>query len=151
MRNLGDAERDSLLQDFAGGILRHADLGGRAAHHIVEIIAFHDRARDVDTGLVECARCAANGTGQDGQFELAVEIVHTGDKRLALLLDLLQELSLLGLLLLDGQRGLELGLVFDDLIIFALQLVEIVDTKLGLGDLLVDIFFGADHVDDTVP
>ena len=83
--------------------------------------------------------------------QAGVEIIHTGDERLALFLDLLQELGLLGLLLLDGQRGLEFGLVFDDLFIFALQLVEIVDTKLGLGDLLVDIFLGADHVDDTVP
>ena len=151
MRNLGHAERHGLLQHFTGSALRHADLGGGAIDHIVEIIAVHDRAGDIHTGLVECACGAADRAGQHGKLELAVEIINAGDERLALRLDFLKDVCLLGLLLFDGQRGLELGLVCDDSLIFVLQVVEFVNTELGLGDLPVHIFFGADHIDDTLP
>jgi len=59
-----DAEKHGILKNFARRALGHADLGGSAADHIVEIAAIHDAAGNIHTGIVERARGTANGARQ---------------------------------------------------------------------------------------
>ena len=146
-----DAEKHGILKNFARRALGHADLGGSATDHIVEIAAIHDAAGNIHTGIVERARGTANGALQHLQLELAVQVINPGNQRFPLHFDLLEKLGLFCRLGFGGKGGLEFELILGDLVILLLKAVESVDTKLGLGDLLVDIVFLPDHVDNTLP